>query len=41
MLQLITGITKVIQLYDKYGFVVNSINRDNEFEAIRDNLPKL
>ena len=39
--QLITGITKVIQSYAKYVFLVNFINSDNKFEAIRDDFPEV
>ena len=39
--QLVKVITSFIQLYDKYGFVVNFINGSNEFEEIRDDFPKL
>ena len=39
--QLVKVINSFIQLYDKYGFVVNFINGSNEFEAIRDDFPKL
>ena len=40
-LQLVTGITTVMQLYTKYSFVVNFINGKNKFEAIRGNLTKV
>ena len=38
--QLVSGLTKVIQLYANYGFVVNFINNDNKFETLRDNFPR-
>ena len=35
--QLVNWLTKFTQLYVKYDFVVNFINGDNKFEAIRNN----
>ena len=32
---------KFIQLYTKYGFVVNFINGNNKFETLREKFPRV
>ena len=39
--QLVSGPPKVIQIYAKYGFVVNFIKGNNEFETLRYDFPKV
>ena len=39
--QLLLGLTKFIQLYTKYGFVVNFINGDKTFETLQDYFPRV
>ena len=38
---LVSGLMKVIQLYAKYGFLVNFINRENKFETLRYDFPRV
>ena len=39
--QLVSGLMKDIQLYAKYGFLVNFINSENEFETFTVDFPRV
>ena len=39
--QLVPGLTEVIQIYSKYGLVINFINGNNGVETFRDDFPRV